>query len=384
MYKHSKWQNMKILFLIFHGLSPVSGISKKIKYQMKGLEANGHKVFFCHYEIQADGHKVRMIDDQVLEDYGKSPLAPLRKRIGYHAVLQYARENEIGLVYIRSFHNANPFTIRFYRKLQKAGIKTVMEIPTYPYDQEYRNVPLFWKIELGIDKIFRKRMAKALSAIVTFTDEPVIFGKETICISNGIDFDAIPLKKNAVHPDHQTHLLAVAEVHYWHAYDRILSGLGEYYRQPQNREVFLHIVGGLGQYEQQLFDRLIREYNLQDRVTLYGQLQGEKLDRLFDQSDFAIGSLGRHRSGIDKIKTLKNREYAARGIPFIYSETDEDFDRMSYILKATPDDTPIDIREILHFLDTHSIPAQEIRESIRDLSWKTQMQKVIDHISKEK
>lgn len=353
---------------------------------MKGLQANGHKVFFCHYEIQANGHKVRMIDDQVLEDYGKSPLAPLRKRTSYNAILKFANENHIGLVYIRSFHNANPFTIRFYRKLQKAGIKAVMEIPTYPYDQEYRNVPLFWKIELGIDKIYRKRMAKALSAIVTFTNEPVIFGKETICISNGIDFDAIPLKKST--PNKQTnkqvHLLAVAEVHYWHAYDRILSGLGEYYRHPQKREVFLHIVGGLGQYEQQLFEQLIQKYNLQDHLLLYGQKQGEELDRLFDKCDFAIGSLGRHRSGIDKIKTLKNREYTARGIPFIYSETDEDFDHMPYILKAPADETPVDVREILNFLDTHSIPAQEIRESIRHLSWKIQMQKVIQYISKEK
>lgn len=375
---------MNILFLIFHGLSPVSGISKKIRYQMKGLQANGHKVFFCHYEIQANGHKVRMIDDQVLEDYGKSPLAPLRKRTSYDAVLQYARQNDIGLVYIRSFHNANPFTIRFYQKLRKAGIKTVMEIPTYPYDQEYRNVPCFWKIELGIDKLYRKRMAKTLSAIVTFTDKSEIFGKETICISNGIDFEAIPLKKKAGHPGGRIHLLAVAEVHYWHAYDRILTGLGEYYRQPHEREVFLHIVGGLGQYEQQLFDRLIQEYNLQERVTLYGQKQGEELDSLFDRCDFAIGSLGRHRSGIDKIKTLKNREYAARGIPFIYSETDEDFDDMPYILKAPANETPVNIREILHFIDTHTQSAQEIRESIGSLSWKIQMQKVIEHISKER
>mgnify|MGYP000644641746 CR=1 FL=1 len=42
---------------------------------------------------------------------------------------------------------------------------------------------------------------------------------------------------------------------------------------------------------------------------------------MFEQADFAIGSLGRHRSGITHIKTLKNREYAARGLAFTYSET---------------------------------------------------------------
>ncbi len=37
---------------------------------------------------------------------------------------------------------------------------------------------------------------------------------------------------------------------------------------------------------------------------------------------------------IFKIKTLKNREYAARGIPFIYSEIDDDFENMPYIIKV--------------------------------------------------
>ena len=66
----------------------------------------------------------------------------------------------------------------------------------------------------------------------------------------------------------------------------------------------------------------------------------EELDELFNEADFAIGSLARHRSGIDKIKTLKNREYAARGIPFAYSETDGDFDKMPYILKFRPTKVP--------------------------------------------
>ena len=38
------------------------------------------------------------------------------------------------------------------------------------------------------------------------------------------------------------------------------------------------------------------------------------------------------RQGIYNIKTLKNREYAARGFGFVYSETDDDFDRMPYTL----------------------------------------------------
>lgn len=93
-----------------------------------------------------------------------------------------------------------------------------------------------------------------------------------------------------------------------------------------------------------------------------------------------IGSLGRHRSGITYIKTLKNREYAARGLAFTYSETDEDFDHMPYVWKVPPDESPVNVQELIDFRKTMKMTPVEIRESVRPLSWKAQMQKVIDAI----
>jgi hypothetical protein len=91
-----------------------------------------------------------------------------------------------------------------------------------------------------------------------------------------------------------------------------------------------------------------------------------------------IGSLARHRSNIDKIKTLKNREYAARGIPFIYSETDDDFENMPYIKKEKADDSPINIDELIKFYKSVTLCPEEIRNTILNkLSWKNQMDLVI-------
>ena len=85
-------------------------------------------------------------------------------------------------------------------------------------------------------------------------------------------------------------------------------------------------------------------------------------------------------SGSKSFFTDKNREYAARGIPFIYSETDEDFDRMPYILKAPADESAIDINEIVRFYSALDIPPEQIRNSIGRLSWKNQMKKVIKEL----
>lgn len=92
---------------------------------------------------------------------------------------------------------------------------------------------------------------------------------------------------------------------------------------------------------------------------------GKELDDVFNQCQFAIGSLGRHRSGITVIKTLKNREYATRGIPFIYSEIDSDFEHQPYILKAPADESPVDIQKIVDFVHTHQWNPEDIRKTIR-------------------
>ena len=96
-----------------------------------------------------------------------------------------------------------------------------------------------------------------------------------------------------------------------------------------------------------------------------------------------IGSLARHRSGITHIKTLKNREYAARGLPFIYSEMDSDFEGKPYILKAKADESPIEIPAILEFHRGQTLSPCQIRESVLSLSWESQMSKVLSEIDIE-
>jgi hypothetical protein len=128
------------------------------------------------------------------------------------------------------------------------------------------------------------------------------------------------------------------------------------------------------------FQTLIDKYNIADRIIFHGTLFGSELDAVFNQCQFAIGSLARHRSGISVIKTLKNREYATRGIPFIYSEQDSDFDQQSYVLKAPADESPIDIQQIIDFMDHFSMKPEEIRKTVEHLTWKIQMHNVIDAI----
>lgn len=53
---------------------------------------------------------------------------------------------------------------------------------------------------------------------------------------------------------------------------------------------------------------------------------------------------------------------------------------MPYILKAPADETPIDIPGLIAFCNRQTMTPQEIRHSIRHLSWKEQMKKVCEDI----
>ena len=383
---------MKILFLVYHGFADYSGITKKIHYQVKGLRENGHDVRLCYYDFSPDGHRCRYVDGQVIKDYGTGKWAAIRQRMDYDGVYDYCVREGIQFIYARCFMNANPFLVRFFKKIRKAGIHAVTEIPTYPYDQELRTFYWVQRMELKVDQLFRDRLYKYMDAMVTFSDAKEIFGQCTINISNGVDFDSIPIhevksQESGVGSDKSAlHLIGVAEIHPWHAFDRVVAGIGEYYNHLPSSiihhpSVFFHIVGGVHPHHmKQYFNPLIEKYHLHDKIIFHGTLFGKELDEVFNQCQFAIGSLGRHRSGITVIKTLKNREYATRGIPFIYSEQDSDFDHQPYIVKAPADETPIDIQQIIDFMADFKMAPEDIRKTVEPLQWKYQMKKVVDAV----
>lgn len=369
---------MKGLFVVFHGFSEHSGISKKIRSQCEALTHNGVPTELCYLDIAPDGTQRRMVGDRPVRIFGRGVKAKILKRLSFGDITRYIRREGIGMLYIRYDHNASPALNRWLAHLQRLGVRTALEIPTYPYDAEFAHLPLSYRVKHWLERLFRRRMARRIDRIVTFSDDGEIFGRPAIRISNGIDFDRIPLKRLREDPTHEVHLLAVANIHVWHGFDRAIEGLGRYYGTPRERIVRLHIVGDSFRELLDAFRSRIEALGLSRYVTLTGPLSGAELDAEFAWCDMGIASLGRHRNGITHLKSLKNREYAARGIPFVYSETDDDFERMPYVLKAPADDTPLDIEGLLRFYDAQHLAPDAIRATVADsLSWKRQMGTVV-------
>ena len=49
-------------------------------------------------------------------------------------------------------------------------------------------------------------------------------------------------------------------------------------------------------------------------------------------------------------------------------------------MKVPADESPVDIHQVINFYNRITMSTEEIRNSVRHLSWKNQMKKVLDSI----
>lgn len=369
---------MRALYIAFENLNPASGISKKIVSQFHGFQNNGVETFFLHFKKE-ENTLVATIDDKTVYTFGSNKLTSIVANFKFKYIYNYIKKNAVDFIYIRYIHFANPHMISFLKKLKKDGIRIVIEVPTFPYDDEYRYSYFFVKILHYVEIYSRRSLKKYVDKVATVQDYDFILGIPTVKISNGIDVDSIFLRK--VKPHKELNLLGIANVQFWHGYDRVISGMGEYYKNGGEKDIHFYIVGKNDSVIDDL-KRIACENAVEERVHFEGAKHGKELDSYFNISDIGIGGLGAHRKGIYIGKALKCVEYAARGIPFIYSDINSDFDNCPFIKRVSQDDTPIDVNELLVFLEGQTTSPEEIRQYVADnLTWDIQMKKVLDEIS---
>jgi len=279
------------------------------------------------------------------------------------------------------------------QRARNPKLKILYEIPTYPYDQELHALTMSRKLKDAIyilkDRHNRKLLPKCVDRIVTFSLDDKIFGVPTIRTINGADFDAVRPRHIGA-PDDAIRLISVSINEPWHGYDRLIAGIGEYYRRGGGRNVVYHCVGDGSAL--QSYKDLAARYELENHVVFYGNQNGEMLDDIYDRADIGVDSLGRHRSGVSRNSSLKTREYAAKGLPMVVAmEMDMLKNKPQYFLRFPSDDTPVDIERIIDFYDAlyaggcFAQIAADIRESARrecDIS--VTMKPVIDYILDEK
>lgn len=274
---------------------------------------------------------------------------------------------------------AHPAFIRTIQvaRLASPAARLLLEIPTWPYRQEKKG--FFLSLGHLLDRYYGRELKYYLDGIVHFGQVDRILGLPVIPMRNGIDLDMVPVSPSTPQLG-ILRLVAVGNWSFWHGLDRLLHGLAEYNEKEPKWEITLRIAGE-GRASASL-KQLVRRLNLEGQVRFYPALQGKDLDDLFADCDLGVGTLGMHRKGIWIDSSLKHREYAARGLPFLLAASDLDFPpHLPWVKYVPPADTPLDIEAIVAFYETLQ-GSNNLHCDIRayaesQLSWERKFEKVL-------
>lgn len=350
-----------------------TGINKKVLAQIDVFRQSGFNIKEI-YQIFPDNIRTKITN----------------RLPGLSPKWEYTDElKDCDFIYLRRPYFMSEKFISFLQKVKKQKTTIIMEIPTYPYDLELRRpiklLPFYIK-----DKHYRKKLIGLVDRLVTLTEDKEIFGIETLRISNGYDFNKMPLR--SILADDTIDLCCVAYFEPWHGYERLIEGLKKYKMSGGNRKIKLHFVGeGLELY---VYKKLVIKYGLQDCVVFYGIKSSEELSEIYSKCDFGVGSLGSYKKNLFFSCELKMREYIAVGLPMIvglktdfhsYPELGE------YLLEYPNDDSFIDFDRIIDCYDLLYANVADVEDwalflrnfGIAHFGMEKAMQEVIEYLNCE-
>jgi hypothetical protein len=380
---------VNLLYFAFDDDSPSSGLSKKIKSQARALGMRTDELWLMManwksgiklYHYEKNYSRLVLISHEPGEAKGS-----MASRYGYYskkvvsAFESVCEKRAITAVYCRRIPMI-PCLIKMLKKAKKKyHFPLGYEIPTYPYLQEL--LKLKRGIVLAHEILFSQSLYDIVDHFFIITDsknaKKVPF-KNWTRITNGIDVEEVPIRQIPHFGTDELHILALANVIFWHGFDRIIKGMADF--QNKSR-IILHIVGEGPEIPK--LRRLVESTNLTDQVLFHGPLYGSNLDNIFNKCHIAVGNLGVHRKGLSETSELKLREYCARGMPFLFSLFDPDFPNdYSYSLKVPSDESAIKMEAVFDFakevLSDMEHPQKMRNYAAKNLDWKVKMNPVIE------
>ena len=353
------------------------GFKKKVFAQSDAFRSYGFEVDICFIEN----------NDVVIENLENSREFECRNAIArsYFQFLSLPARIKIqdyDVLYIRHFLT-NPLFLIFLKRCKKQHpkLKIIMEIPTYPYQFEHKDIAQRFKYLM--DAWCFKYFKKYISRIVTFSQFDEIAGIKTIKTHNGIDVNekiaVINIDFNA-----ELNLVCLANIQPWHGFDRVIEGLQHY---KGDKIVKFHIVGSGSELAH--LEALVSKYKLENQVIFYGHKTADALENIFSTMHIGVANLAFHRVQVSNGETsaLKSREYALRGLPFLIGYVDRDFPSdFPFKFQVNSDETAINISSLIEQYiqmrksnPTFNTDLQHFAKST--LGWKNKLGGVVEYIN---
>jgi hypothetical protein len=357
------------------------GITKKVYAQMDAMSEIGHPVkYYTGYTN--DGAAVFDQDGNVLYEKKIPGKFGIIKRVVRNYVLKIVAGDflnegvdDIDIVYIRYLF-FDPFSIRLFRNAKKNNRQVILEMHSYP-NYHVRGVKMY--PVFVVDFLCRKFILPRVDKLVAISDRKTIWGRQAICIDNGIDLENAVIHERVHENKKIIRLISVSYEWYCHGYDRIIKGLAEYYKKEQvEYEVEVYFVGTVTKKTK----NLIKKTNMEQHVKLLGPLYGDELNEAYNQCDIGLGIMAPHRVAHSASSGLKTKEYIAKGIPFVYAGKPLfDAESFKYGMSIESNEEPVCIDDIVEFYKL-LLKEDNIQENMRmwarDYTWVKEMGKVFE------
>ena len=356
---------------VYLNRSDSSGIMKKILSQVRALQNHFGTVY---YTMCCPGMTYLMNGDQVIDKE-----LSVTRQMTNEVLCAWLDKYQVDKTYIRYSCSSNLWFLRFLARQKERNVRSVLELPTYPYDQEIVSGRL--KLEEGL---FRKELPRYVDCISTYSEDRTIWGIPCINLVNGVDLESNPLRKRK--KENRIILISVSTCLPGHGYERVIMGLHDYYKKGGDHDILFKVVGTGSQ--ENYYRSLTAQYNLQDHVEFCGRLEGEELDIQYSMADIAIGGLASYRQGIKTECSIKGAEYCARGIPMIIGLDDIRFSpNAEYIMQVSNSSEPLNMQAVIDFYNK-TASQEDIGIKMRQfaaehLTWDRIMLPVVEYLNVE-
>ena len=301
-----------------------------------------------------------------------------------------AINSDFDVIYLR-FYLPGTDLIRFLKRLKKDKPSTLilLEYPTLNVVEELKKRDMVGRVTYYLNKNKIRELNQYTDYVVTLTKDKILFDKPALQMPNGIELAGIlPAPLPAF--DNQLVLLGVAsDCAFYHGFDKVIKGLARYKSQKRHAKVLFRIVSNPLSRNVDELRALAKGLDVADMVSFELPKSREELAEEYSQVHIGMGTLALHRIGLMDNYSLKHREYAAFGLPFVMSKGDDHFEDSPFVMTVERDEEPLDIQAVLDFytsLRSHypDYP-QAFRKSIENtITWEAQMKDIFAAINKGK
>lgn len=376
------------------------GVIHKIKGQQKAFRENGFEISML-YPIDQGKIVLKKHDGEQLFFSGgrevdiKAPF--IKKLLQHYKVAQYGSidysncfhallNEKYDAIYLR-FYLPGIDLIRFLKKirLDQPRILILLEYPTSNIRDLFSN-GLVRKITYLMNEKRIGILNKLSDYIITLTNDKTLWGKPTLFMPNGIELEEIePVSLPAF--ANQLVILGVAsDINFYHGFDKVIKGLSLYAKNNSQVKVFFRLISNPLSKNLAELRALAKDSGVEELVSFESPKTRKELAEVYKQVHLGMGTLALHRVGLTDNYSLKHREYAAFGLPFIMSKGDFHFEHSPFVLVEERNEEPLDIQRIVDFYTSlrNRYPdyPREFRKSVEHLiTWEAQMKEVFDVIN---